>query len=126
MEAAHPDADRTVCERAWRGLALLLRRQRRFDEAATAWRDLLLIVDRRSRFAAEAIEALAIHHEHRARNLRTARALAQKAIAHERDPRRREALEHRLARLDRKLSQARDDEALAGLPATSLPWDVQA
>jgi len=123
---AHPEADRTVCERAWRGLALLLRRQRRFDEAATAWRDLLLIVDRRSRFAAEAIEALAIHHEHRARNLRTARALAQKAIAHERDPRRREALEHRLARLDRKLSQARDDEALAGLPATSLPWDVQA
>jgi uncharacterized protein YprB with RNaseH-like and TPR domain len=119
----HPLADRAARERAWHGLAVLLRRRRRFEEAAAAWRELLLVVDRRSRVASEAIEALAIHHEHRARNLRTAHALAQKALSRERDPRKREALEHRLARLDRKLVQSRDDETLTSTVSTPLPWD---
>jgi tetratricopeptide (TPR) repeat protein len=118
----HPLADRAARERAWYGLAILQRRRRRHEDAAASWRELLLVVDRRSRLAAEAIEALAIHHEHRARNLRTARALAHKALAGERDPKKREALEHRLARLDRKLELARGDQALADTVTTPLPW----
>ncbi len=120
----HPMADRASCERAWHGLAVLMRRARRFEDAAAAWRELLLLVDRRSRISSEAVEALAIHHEHRARNLRTARALAQKALVHERDPLKRASLTHRLERLDRKLAQSREDQALAGTAATPLPWDV--
>ena len=118
----HPLADRAARERAWYGLAILQRRRRRHEDAAASWRELLLVVDRRSRLAAEAIEALAIYHEHRARNLRTARALAHKALAGERDPKKREAFEHRLARLDRKLELARGDQALADTVTTPLPW----
>ena len=51
----------------------------------------------------EAIEALAIHHEHRLRDPRTARAFAIRSLPLQGSSTRRQALQHRLARLDRKL-----------------------
>jgi hypothetical protein len=54
-----------------------------------------------------AIEALAIHQEHRARNLHAARELALFALE-ETAGRRAEGLRHRLARLDRKLSKSQN------------------
>ena len=53
----------------------------------------------------EARRALAIHHEHRVRNLEEARRHAEGALASEQDPAEVEALRHRIARLDRKLGR---------------------
>lgn len=92
-------------EHALHALALLLRRGRRFVDAAAAWRELLAHGVGRSPAVSEAVEALAVHHEHRERDLREARALALRALGQERDPRRREAVSYRLARLERKLAQ---------------------
>ena len=102
--AGFAEAPRTLREEALHGLALLLRRQRRFAEAARAWRDLVALGHGRSRTAREAVEALAIHHEHRDRDLAAARALALKALHSADDLRRREAVRHRLARIDRKIA----------------------
>jgi hypothetical protein len=53
-----------------------------------------------------AAEALAIHHEHRARDYETARELALFALDEvEETGRRAEEIRYRLARLDRKLSR---------------------
>jgi hypothetical protein len=90
------------------------RRERRFAEAAGCWRDLLDAVPRslarRSTplkalrdFAAE---ALAIHHEHRDRDLSTAREVALFALEETGGTgARSEGLRHRLARLERKLAR---------------------
>ena len=51
-----------------------------------------------------AIEALAIHHEHRARDLHAARELALFALEEETASPRANGMRHRLARLDRKLA----------------------
>jgi hypothetical protein len=99
-------------------LALRYRRDRRFEEAAARWRDLLSLTDvparRRDRLLgtlrACAVEALAIHHEHRARDLAAARELALGALEVDAaraagDAARTLAMRHRLARLDRKLAK---------------------
>ncbi len=90
---------------------LRCRRDRRFADAAVAWRELLAFPEPRRgsrdrdaivalrRFAAE---ALAIHHEHRARDLAGARELALLALDSS-DERHTPDIRHRLARLDRKL-----------------------
>jgi hypothetical protein len=57
----------------------------------------------------EALEALAVHHEHRERDLTRARTLAMRALHAEDDARRRAAVTHRLDRLDRKLGRTRED-----------------
>jgi hypothetical protein len=100
-------AARPMREDAMHQLALLLRRQRRYEDAARVWQDLLAFGHGVSAAAREAIEALAIHHEHRARDLHRARELASRALQAEGDPRRREAVRHRLSRLDRKLGARR-------------------
>jgi hypothetical protein len=51
----------------------------------------------------EAAEALAVHHEHRLRDPRSARAFALTSLPLQATAARRHALQHRLARLDRKL-----------------------
>ena len=102
----------TKAEAAYR-LGLRCRRDRRFDEAARWWKELLALTDvpgcRRDRvFAALrqfALEALAIHHEHRVRNLMSARDLAVFALEDEDDARYADGMRHRLARLDRKLAK---------------------
>lgn len=95
-------------------LGLRHRRDRRFTDAAAAWRDIVALtvpasVRRRpgmSQLRAFAIEALAIHREHRERDIDGARELALFALADEAPPAARAAsLRHRLARLDRKVAQ---------------------
>jgi len=100
----------SVRVQALRALALLERRERRFEAAAACWRDVLDVPRCPPQLAREAAEALAIHAEHRARDLPVARAFALKSL--DGDARRgwNDAVRHRLARLDRKLS----DEASAG------------
>lgn len=94
-------------------LGLRCRRERRFSEAADAWRALIELTDspagRRLASAAAlrqfAVEALAIHHEHRERNLRAARELAVFGLEEESNERRADSYRHRLARLDKKLAR---------------------
>jgi hypothetical protein len=51
----------------------------------------------------EATEALAVHHEHRERDLEAAKAFALRSLEAEAQPAWTRAVQHRLARLDRKL-----------------------
>jgi hypothetical protein len=88
---------------ALRALALVSRRLRCHDDAAAAWRQLLECPDCPEPIVREASEALAVHHEHRARNLSVARALTLRSLTCQGTMARRELLEHRLARLDRKI-----------------------
>jgi hypothetical protein len=64
---------------------------------------------RRHRIAAAlrefAVEALAIHHEHREQDLGAARELALFALDEGVDGRRADSYRHRLARLERKLAK---------------------
>ena len=94
-------------------LAVRLRRSRRFEEAAAAWRELLEFTEPRSmrrgllgELRRIAIEALAIHHEHRANDLAGARELALAFL--EESGRSTEKVRHRIARLDRKLAKHQD------------------
>jgi hypothetical protein len=96
-------------------LGIRHRRERRFAEAAAIWREVMRLTEPRGirrvgalgalrRFAAE---ALAIHHEHRERDLTGARELALFALQ-EADGPRADGMRHRLARLDRKIAKSTD------------------
>ncbi len=99
--------------------ALRLRRQRLFAEAAAIWREVLALTEpksvRRRGSLSElrqcAVEALAIHHEHRDRDLMSARELALFALQ-EGEGRRTDGMRHRLARLDRKIAKKREGTLL--------------
>jgi len=84
-------------------LARRLRRARRYGEAAEVWHRLIHDGPCPAAVAREAAEALAIHHEHRARDLEAARTFALRALDHEHDPARRREVRYRLDRLERKL-----------------------
>jgi uncharacterized protein YprB with RNaseH-like and TPR domain len=100
-------------------LGLRHRRERRFAEAAAIWREVMDLTEPRAvrrigglgalrHFAAE---ALAIHHEHRDRDLTSARELALFAVKEaeaEANRPRADSVRHRLARLNRKLAQKTD------------------
>ena len=96
-------------------LGLRLRRGRRFAEAAVIWKDILALTEpvavRRRGSLSElrqcAVEALAIHHEHRDRDLLSARELALFALQ-DGDGRGSDGMRHRLARIDRKIAKKRD------------------
>lgn len=88
---------------ALRSLALTWRRARRYEAAAGCWRALLDVVGCPPHVAREAMEALAIHHEHRIRDLAAARAFALRGLGTSAQP--TAALQHRLARLDRKIER---------------------
>lgn len=102
-------------------LGLRCRRDRRFAAAAVAWREIVALTESAScrhrvglnqlrRFA---LEALAIHEEHRERDLDAARELALFALTDDEAPASRaEALRHRLSRLDRKLARTRNARLL--------------
>jgi hypothetical protein len=90
-------------------LGVRLRRDRRFEEAACVWRELIAFTESRplrrgmlGDLRQVAVEALAIHQEHRARDLAGARELALAAL--EDAGGESDALRHRLNRLERKLS----------------------
>ena len=94
----------TLRVEALRATAIMLRRLRRYEDAAATWRDLLAAADGSSpAYAREASEALAVHHEHRVRDLEKARDFAVQSLSLHGTPARKQATRHRLARLDRKL-----------------------
>ena len=88
---------------ALRGLALLSRRMRRHADAARYWQQILEIERCPAQVWREATEALAIHHEHRVRDLETAKAFALRSLDAGTGSARAAAARHRLERLDRKL-----------------------
>lgn len=90
-----------------RALALAWRRAREFEKAAGCWRQLLETRGCPPALHREAAEALAIHHEHRVRDLDAAKAFALRSLIDEPRPAWTQAVQHRLARLDRKLSVGR-------------------
>jgi hypothetical protein len=90
---------------ARKALALLCRRARRFDEAAAHWRELLEIPSCPAHLAREASQALAVHHEHRVRDLLMARAFALRSLDAQK-PGWNRAVQYRLARLERKMSSS--------------------
>jgi uncharacterized protein YprB with RNaseH-like and TPR domain len=102
-------------------LAVLLRRSARYDEAAAAWKRVLELVGRgrgaATPLARRAAEALAIHHEHRARDLSAAKRYAE-TLKTDATGRFRQEVAHRLGRLDRKLSVKK------GRMETGLNWDA--
>jgi uncharacterized protein YprB with RNaseH-like and TPR domain len=116
---------------ALRALALAARRCRQFEMAAERWRELLAMPNCPRAAAREATEALAIHHEHRNRDLAAAKSFALKSLELEpadswqcRSETRRagagDALRHRLARIERKLASERTTRLLS-CPSLPLP-----
>jgi uncharacterized protein YprB with RNaseH-like and TPR domain len=95
--------DPIVEREALRRLALRHRRERHFNEAAAAWQRLLDLPSTGAGPDVEAVQALAIHHEHRSKNLEEAHTLVVRALERTRDRNLHEALRYRLARLERKL-----------------------
>jgi hypothetical protein len=91
---------------------VLLRRLRRYEAAAAAWQRLLDLDGCSPRLEREAAEALAVHHEHRLRSLPSARRLAMRSLLLDMTRTRRDAIEHRLARLDRKLARVESTPVL--------------
>ena len=103
-------------------LALTLRRGRRFEEAAVCWRQLLDAPGCPGQLVREASEALAIHHEHRVRDLTGAQAFALKSLAgadDRRHPAWTQAVRHRLARIQKKMEKPSSLE-LSGPTAAEL------
>jgi uncharacterized protein YprB with RNaseH-like and TPR domain len=100
-------------------LATLRRRQGRFAEAAEAWRLVAALEGAGpglEALQARALEALAIHHEHRAGDLTAALACALEALDRDEQPRWRAALRHRLRRLDRKLARVHEKGGRTAAP----------
>jgi hypothetical protein len=97
------EADPLTCAEAWRAYAVVSRRERQFTDAAHGWRRVLAVRGCPPALEREASEALAVHHEHRLRDLQAARAFALQSLHVTSTRARHEATEHRLARLDRKL-----------------------
>jgi uncharacterized protein len=101
-------------------LGLRCRRERRFGEAAPCWRALVELTESRAMqrhpvgpaLRQFALEALAIHHEHRERDLQVARELALFALEEGSDSPRADDYRHRLARLDRKIAQQKESAQL--------------
>jgi hypothetical protein len=104
-ERAADTGDRATRADALSRLAISLRKERRYDEAAAVWRRLLDVRPARVRTLLPlerlAIEALAVHHEHREKDL----ALAKKFAAALNDENGDEAIRRRLSRLERKMSE---------------------
>ena len=104
-ESAAHGLDREVRRHALARLAALFGREDRHDEAVAAWQGVLELAPPRASMSPlerRAIEALAIHHEHRARDLPAARTLAEQLNRHG-SGRARELAAHRLGRINRKL-----------------------
>ena len=88
---------------ALRRLAWVRRRARRVHEAAEAWRALASLPRCAASLRREAKEALAIHYEHRSKNLRVARQHALDLLS-DLDAN-QVRVRHRLDRLERKLAR---------------------
>ena len=101
---------RSACAEALRAYAIVSRRMRQYDDAAAAWRRCWECRSVRGRSMREASEALAVHLEHRRRDLMSARDFAARLLGVDESVTRRQAVGYRLARLDRKL-ESRSQQA---------------
>ena len=106
------DADGDLRAEALRAYALVARRLRQYDEAADAWRRVLGLTVCPRPIEREASEALAVHLEHRRRDLASARDFTMRLLNVDESVTRRQAAEYRLARLDRKLESRAAQPAL--------------
>ena len=88
-----------------RALAIGHRRAGRYESAAESWDRIASDRDAVPKVRREALEALAIHYEHRRRDLEEARRFAQRSLAERVGTLGMESGRHRLARLDRKLER---------------------
>lgn len=107
-ERSGGEGDRATRADAWSRLAISLRKERRYDEAAAVWRRLLDSIGAGGRkprtllpLERLALEALAVHHEHREKDLALARKFAEALNDENGD----EAIRRRLHRLDRKMTE---------------------
>ncbi|MEW6322800.1 MAG: ribonuclease H-like domain-containing protein [Acidobacteriota bacterium] len=103
---------------ALKWLAWTRRRAGRLAEAAEAWRAILDTPGCPRALRREAREALAIHHEHRSRDLESARAFVLDVLADDDEARRADA-EHRLRRIERKLQRRVPGGLMAALDESS-------
>ena len=85
----------------------MLRSQRRYDDAATHWAALSSLRSARTALRHEATEALAVHFEHRRRDLERAQSWAERSRTPDATRSAAERLDRRLERLRRKLAGAR-------------------
>jgi uncharacterized protein len=92
---------------ALRSLAIEARRSRRYELAAERWRRVLEVPGCPRQVSREAIEALAIHHEHRLRDLETAKTFALRSLGLDGEAAWGDAVRHRLARIERKMVSER-------------------
>jgi uncharacterized protein len=107
--ASRVGAEPEVHGEALRRLAWIRRRHRRPHEAAQAWQELASLPRCAASLRRQAAEALAIHHEHRSKNLDVAKQHVLDLLS---DPDSNQTrARHRLDRLERKL-QRRDDARL--------------
>ena len=97
---------------ALQALACAARRARRYEDAAALWRQVLDVAGCPQRIAREATAALAIHHEHRSRDLAAAKAFAQLSLDTGMRPAWNNAVRHRLARIDRKMTAELEADTL--------------
>jgi tetratricopeptide (TPR) repeat protein len=104
--------DEELIAEALRAYAVVSRRLRQYDDAAAAWRRLLGLPLCPQPIEREASEALAIHLEHRRRDLISARDFTVRLLRADESVTRRQATEYRLARLDRKLESRAEQPAL--------------
>jgi hypothetical protein len=107
----------TIRIESLRALAISLRRARQHADAAACWRRLMNAPGCPPRVAREATEALAVHHEHRDRDLVAAKAFALKGLELDAQPAWTSAVAHRLARLERKMNGASAQLRLSSLPS---------
>ncbi len=96
-------AEPEVHGEALRRLAWIRRRARRVHDAADAWQELASLPRCAASLRREAKEALAIHYEHRSKNLEVARQHALDLLAEAESNHLR--VRHRIDRLERKLSR---------------------
>jgi hypothetical protein len=96
-------ADALTRAESLRSYAVLCRRLRRFRDAAAGWQRIIELRGCPPHILREAIQALAVHHEHRLRDPRAARQFALQSLRLEATASRQHAVRHRLARLERKL-----------------------
>jgi uncharacterized protein YprB with RNaseH-like and TPR domain len=122
-EMAASEGDRDTRSHALARLAVLLRRDGRHDQAAAAWQGVIETSGREAAgtpLARRAAEALAIHHEHRARDLATARRYAA-SLERNATGQHRNDVRHRLDRLDRKLKRSGGSDG----QTAGLNWDEE-
>lgn len=101
--AATAEAELGARAEALKRLAVRRRRGGRHADAAEAWHQILGLLPDEAPVTREAAEALAVHHEHRARDLASAHGYALRALRGARSLRHRDAAAHRLRRLDLKM-----------------------